>query len=205
MFKNGVNLNKNGWYCKFLEFLWGGNIAKEYKNFCPLFWLIIGSIVISPIVLIIKGLIRFGNIKIGYMPNKDTAITIGKSVFWIMRFVFSLVVTISISIFLYLVVVIISDAIAQGEIYMILAVIGVSVIATAIIYGFINYLIHYDVKMEKVGYHYKDIKTTKDKIMAIPFMILRIIFVKIFGGFFKLIGGAIYHIYKKCCPIINWN
>ena len=68
MFKNGVNLNENGWYCKFLEFLWGGNIAKEYKNFCPLFWLIIGSIVISPIVLIIKGLIRFGNIKIGYMP-----------------------------------------------------------------------------------------------------------------------------------------
>lgn len=119
------------------------------------------------------------------MPNKDTAITIGKSVFWIMRFVFSLVVAISISIFLYLVVVVVSDA--------------------AIIGGFLYYLIHYDEKMEKVGYHYKDIKTTKDKIMAIPFMILRIIFVKIFGGFFKLIGGAIYHIYKKCCPIINWN
>ena len=65
--------------------------------------------------------------------------------------------------------------------------------------------IHYDGKMEKVGYHYKDLDTTKDKIMAIPFMFLRIIFVKIFGGFFKLIGGAIYHIYKKCCPIINWN
>lgn len=81
MFKNGVDLNKNGWYCKFLEFLWGDNIAKAYKNFCPLFWLIIGSIVISPIALIIKGLIRFGNIKIGYMPNKNTAITIGKSVF----------------------------------------------------------------------------------------------------------------------------
>lgn len=139
------------------------------------------------------------------MPNKDTAITIGKSVFWIMRFVFSLVVAISISIFLYLVVVVVSDAIAQGEIYMILAVIGISVIVAAIIGGFLYYLIHYDGKMEKVDYHYKDLDTTKDKIMAIPFMFLRIIFVKIFGGFFKLIGGAIYHIYKKCCPIINWN
>ena len=139
------------------------------------------------------------------MPNKDTAITIGKSVFWIMRFVFSLVAAITSSIFLYLVVVVIIDAIAQGEIYMILAAIGVGAIVGAIIGGFIDYLNHYDEKMEKVGYHYKDIKTTKDKIMAIPFMILRIIFVKIFGGFFKLIGGAIYHIYKKCCPIINWN
>lgn len=52
------------------NFCGGGNIAKEYKNFCPLFWLIIGSIVISPIVLIIKGLVRFGNIKIGYMVSK---------------------------------------------------------------------------------------------------------------------------------------
>ena len=205
MFKNGVNLSKNGWYCKFLEFLWEGNISKEYKNFCPLFWLIIGSIVISPIVLIIKGLIRFGNIKIGYMPNKNTAITIGKSVFWFMRFMFSLVAAFGISVFLHVVVVCDSEAIAQGGIYMILAGIGVSVIVAAIIGGFLYYLIHYDEKMEKVGYHYKDIKTTKDKIMAIPFMILRIIFVKIFGGFFKLIGGAVYHIYKKCCPIINWN
>ena len=139
------------------------------------------------------------------MPNKNTAITIGKSVFWIMRFVFNLVVAISISIFLYSAVVVVSDAIAQGKIYMILAVIGFSVIAAAILGGFVYYLIHYADKMEKVGYHYKDIKTTKDKIMAIPFMFLRIIFVKIFGGFFKLIGGAIYHIYKKCCPIINWN
>ena len=205
MFKNGVDLNKNGWYCKLLEFLWGGNIAQEYKNFCPLFWLIIGSIVISPIVLIIKGLIRFGNIKIGYMPNKNTAITIGKSVFWFMRFMFSLVAAFGISVFLHLVVVCVSEAIAQGGIYMILAGIGVSVIVAAIIGGFIYYLFYYDEKMEKVSYHYKDIKTTKDKIMAIPFMILRIIFVKIFGGFFKLIGGAVYHIYKKCCPIINWN
>ena len=130
---------------------------------CSLFWLIIGSIVISPIVLIIKGLIRFGNIKIGYMLNKDTAITIGKSVFWIMRFVFSLATAFIISLVLYLVVVVVSDAIAQGEIYMILAVIGIFVIVGAIIGGFLYYLIHYDEKMEKVGYHYKDLDNTKDK------------------------------------------
>ena len=170
-----------------------------------MFWLIIGSIVISPIVLIIKGLIRFGNIKIGYMPNKDTTITIGKSVFWIMRFVFSLVVAISISVFLYMVIIVVSDAIAQGKVYIILTGIGVSAIVSAFIGGFIFYLMHYDSKMETVGYRYKYLANTKDKIMAIPFMFLRIIFVKIFGGFFKLIGGAIYHIYKKCCPIINWN
>ena len=166
MFKNGVDLNKNGWYCKFLEFLWGGNIAKEYKNFCPLFWLIIGSIVISPIVLIIKGLIRFGNIKIGYMPNKDTAITIGKSVFWIMRFVFSLVVAISISVFLYMVIIVVSDAIAQGKVYIILTGIGVSAIVSAFIGGFIFYLMHYDSKMETVGYRYKYLANTKDYVFA---------------------------------------
>ena len=47
MFKDGVNLKKDAWYIKFMHFMWGATY-EDFPNLCPLFWAVIGSIIIFP-------------------------------------------------------------------------------------------------------------------------------------------------------------
>lgn len=53
MFNDGVRLSKGGWYIGLMDFMWGAS-WRDFPNLCPLFWGVIGSIIIFPIWLIIK-------------------------------------------------------------------------------------------------------------------------------------------------------
>lgn len=40
MCRNGIHLNTNGWYVKFIKFLYKGNVdITKYKSLCPIFWI----------------------------------------------------------------------------------------------------------------------------------------------------------------------
>lgn len=54
MFKNGVTLKKDGWVTKFLNFVWEVDTVKKFQNFCPLFWVLVGTIVFIIPLLIVK-------------------------------------------------------------------------------------------------------------------------------------------------------
>ena len=70
MFANGVKLSKDAWYMKLMKFMWDLDY-NNFPNLCPLFWSVVGSIVILPIYLIIA---PFARVKI----LRETVITIGK-------------------------------------------------------------------------------------------------------------------------------
>lgn len=90
--------------------MWGTE-ASDFKNFCPFFWLLVGSIVLLPVYTIIKPLIfilgKLFGIKLVTIPRKEKEaliITVGKISSYIFQLAFTLFISFMISLMLVMVV-----------------------------------------------------------------------------------------------------
>jgi hypothetical protein len=51
-----VNLSRNSWHSKYYNFVKGSYPTYKFKSLCPYFWTIVSFILLSPVILIWKGL-----------------------------------------------------------------------------------------------------------------------------------------------------
>ncbi len=200
MFKNGVTLKKDGWYVHLMNFMWGAS-WKNFPNLCPLFWGIIGSIIIFPgwcIWMIIAWFFHLG--KPMWKTVGSAISTFGSVILLILALLFIITIiggTINSLIM----------AIFAGTFYtwktiaLILGLILGGLLAIVIAAFIITYL------TEVWDYH----KTNKSEIFNMSKSRTRFIgdlvyypvsnITKGFGFLFNLI----HSIYKKCCPLITWE
>lgn len=190
MFKNGVELRKNSWYVKMLNFFYGFNTVEKFNNLCPLFWLVVGTIVLSPILLILKCISK--TFKYKYV------ILIGKWVMFAIEYFLSAWVSIVVTLFL---VYIISNTIIYIQNYtmLIFIIYAIMTILTAL---FIFVAVTYFVKYTDYRDNIKLGRETKklDKVIYAPLELFRVI-----GKCFMPIFAMFHGIYKKYCPSIKWN
>lgn len=52
--KNLYDFNKNIWHAKFFEWMWDVNPVYRFKTMCPYFWQFVGSIIILPLIIVVK-------------------------------------------------------------------------------------------------------------------------------------------------------
>lgn len=201
MFKDGVTLNKNAWYVKYLAFLYGIDAVNDFKNFCPLFWFILGSIVITPFILLFKLINKIGGIEICYIKNINQVITIGKSVGWLIHYVFAFIMTYGSVLTAYLLLYIFNEYIINGNFIRAITVTIVIILSLTFTLFFIEYMTKASVELDLTDY--SDL-TFRRKVYIFPYYIMSNTFKFIFKPF-KLLFAFCYSVYKKCCPFINWK
>lgn len=189
MFKNGITLSKNAWYVKLLVFAYGINATRVYKNLCPLFWLVVGTIIIFPFILLLKLLCYIGDVNIP-MPNTDDVITIGQICSEILTCLFACFATVLFTIVTYLIA---YDFMIHSFIMMLLTII--------VIMSVVSYCVFMSDLLACSDY--KDM-TIKMKAICLPYISIRTLLRIIFKPF-KLFIAMIYSAYKKACPIITWK
>lgn len=190
MFKNGVELKKNSWYVKMLNFFYGFNTVEKFNNLCPLFWLIIGTIVLSPILLILKC--------INQVFTYRYAILIGKGIMFVIEYFLSAWVSIAVTVLLVyvmsnIIIYIQSYTLMTFVIYTIITILTALFIFVTATYP-VKYLVYRD--NIKLGIETKKI----DKVIYAPLELFRVI-----GKFFTPIFAMFHGMYKKYCPSIKWN
>lgn len=196
MFKDGVTLSKNAWYVKLLVFAYGINATRVYKNLCPLFWMVVGTIIIFPFILLLKLLCHIGDVKIP-IPNTDDVITIGQIGGEVILCLFTCVITVFLTMITYLIaydfMIHSWDTICAFFIMMLLFIIVTMSVASYCV--FMSGLLACN--------DYKDM-TIKMKAICLPYISIRTLLRMIFKPF-KLFIAMIYSAYKKACPIITWK
>lgn len=205
MFKNGVTLNENGWAVKFLNFIWEVDTVKKFQNFCPLFWTLVGTIVLLIPLLILKLLCSMADLNKKKWMDMNFIMKVGKVVTQIVKISLSFAATFSVSIILYLMVMATQTFLLEYGTYFAMIIIGMITFSVLVI----GSLIHYAIKTgeELDGHSYYELPTYK-KVIYGPSMFVWLIIKTTFYVLafpFKLIFAFIYSIYKKACPRINWK
>lgn len=198
MCRNGIHLNTNGWYVKFIKFLYKGNVdITKYKSLCPIFWILIASIFISPLILFIKLCEFIGNIRIGYFNNANKLITIGKCLSWLIAYIANNLLSFVVFTIFYCVFIILTQMGVLrtllwigGLVFFIVSIISISI-----------YCIKAHIEFEYDKYVNF---TFKYKILYFPYFIIKYI-IRFFIKLFNLITVIFFWIYKQCCPIVKWN
>ena len=52
--KNLYSFSKDAWFVKLYKWLYGVDPTVKYKNFCPLFWVLVLTFLLLPILVIFK-------------------------------------------------------------------------------------------------------------------------------------------------------
>lgn len=205
MFKDGVTLKKNGWVCKYLNFLLGIDTAKTFQNFCPLFWLLLGSIVLILPLLIIRLAGVFSEIDSQKWNNLNTISKVGKITIQSCKFIFAYLVCFIITLIFYIFVDVIYRCMSGYEISYIAVVALMCAIACGIIMAMWIYFFNsYDAISDN---RYTSLSTTKKIVYGPSYFMYQVFkpFFHILSYPFKLLFAFIYSIYKKACPKINWR
>lgn len=205
MFKNGVTLNENGWAVKFLNFIWEVDTVKKFQNFCPLFWALVGTIVLIVPLLILKLLCSIADLNKKKWMDLNFIMKVGKVVAQTIKIGFAFIATFFVSLLLYLLMVSAQIFYLENGAYFGICLIGVILICVSVV----GLMIYYTVKTgEELNEHsYLELPTYK-KIIYGPSMFVWLIIKTTFYVLafpFKLIFAFIYSIYKKACPRINWK
>lgn len=204
MFKNGITLNQKSWYCKLLKKMWGTE-ASDFKNFCPFFWLLVGSIVLLPVYIIIKPLIfilgKLFGIKLVTIPRKERealVITVGKISSYIFQLAFTLFISFMMSVMLVMVVQVFIEKIFLGLALGTTIKIILYTLGTLSIIGIIMYFIWSN---ELVKDSKKIPLTNKERIIVVPYKIISSP-VRLPYNWLKKI---IKEFYNRSCPLIHWK
>lgn len=204
MFKNGVTLNQKSWYCKLLKKMWGTE-ASDFKNFCPFFWLLVGSIVLLPAYIIIKPIIfifgKLFGIRLITVSKKNkelVVITIGKVCGDILQLLYTFFMSLVISLFLAMAVQLFIETIFLGEVLgvifrVILYILGIIIIVSTIIYFIWSNELIKDSKSNPLS--------NKEKVIITPYKIISSPIRLPYNWLKKIIK----EFYNRSCPLIHWK
>lgn len=205
MFKNGVTLNTDGWYCKYLNFLYGMETSQKFQNFCPLFWLLIGSTVMIVPLLIIKFFSETSEVNKKNFNTVNISMKVGKITAQIFKLLFVMFITFFISFILFVAFVSLFCFFKTND--MLIMILSACIFAALCFIGYKTFEYFYEATdiLSARSYKYLD---TKKKILyappcAIVFICKTIIYLLCVP--FKFLFAFIYSIYKKACPSINWK
>lgn len=205
MFKNGVTLKKDGWVTKFLNFVWEVDTVKKFQNFCPLFWVLVGTIVFIIPLLIVKLFSLFLDLNNKKWIDMNFAMKAGRITLQGVKIIFTYMVTFLVSLLLYFLVVSTQIFLLENGTYFGMFLLGLISFSVLVV----GSLLHYAIKTgEELNEHsYLELPTYKKIIYGLSMFVWLIIkttfYVLAFP--FKLIFAFIYSIYKKACPRINWK
>lgn len=215
MFRNGINLKKNAWYIRFMHFMWGVTY-EDFPNLCPLFWAVIGSIIIFPFWCLWKLMafvFRLGG-NLPWKQIKGPLAWIAEGVcLWTLCTSFVILVSTGLNSFL---AKLFDGGSWNGYIYFITVVGGLLLAIIAIIFiimGIVVYNSHAkSIKSGSIVYNSTAAKFLDSWIIMLPYHIFSWILIS-FKGLFRGIGEFIilivgffyYDIYKKNCPFITWE
>lgn len=204
MFKNGVTLNQKSWYCKLLKKMWGTE-ASDFKNFCPFFWLLVGSIVLLPAYIIIKPIIfifgKLFGIRLITVSKKNkelVVITIGKVCWGILQLLYTFFISLVISLFLVMAAQLFIETIFLGEVLgvifrVILYILGIIIIFSTVIYFIWSNELIKDSKSNPLSNKEKAI-ITPYKIISSPIRLP-----------YNWLKKIIKEFYNRSCPLIHWK
>lgn len=204
MFKNGVTLNQKSWYCKLLKKMWGTE-ASDFKNFCPFFWLLVGSIVLLPAYIIIKPIIfifdKLFGIRLITISKKNkelVVITIGKVCGDILQLLYTFFMSLVISLFLAMAAQLFIETIFLGEVLgvifrVILYILGIIIIFSTIIYFIWSNELIKDSKSNPLS--------NKEKVIITPYKIISSPIRLPYNWLKKIIK----EFYNRSCPLIHWK
>lgn len=200
MFKNGVTLNKNGWYVHLMDFMWGAS-WNNFPNLCPLFWGVIGSILIFPfwcIWMLIAGIFRLG--KPAWKVVGDWVISIG-SILTAMCIIILMIIPVAGTINSLIMACFVGTSYTWAKILHILLSIvvgaGIAVVLTSITL-YIG---------EVWEYHKKGSSDLFNMSNGKVRFIGDLFYYPVDGVYsgIRFICHTIHSIYKKCCPLITWK
>lgn len=204
MFKNGVTLNQKSWYCKLLKKMWGTE-ASDFKNFCPFFWLLVGSIVLLPAYIIIKPIIfifgKLFGIRLITVSKKNkelVVITIGKVCWGILQLLYTFFISLVISLFLVMAAQLFIETIFLGEVLgvifrVILYILGIIIIFSTVIYFIWSNELIKDSKSNPLS--------NKEKVIITPYKIISSPIRLPYNWLKKIIK----EFYNRSCPLIHWK
>lgn len=204
MFKNGVTLNQKSWYCKLLKKMWGTE-ASDFKNFCPFFWLLVGSIVLLPAYIIIKPIIfifgKLFGIRLITVSKKNkelVVITIGKVCWGILQLLYTFFISLVTSLFLVMAAQLFIETIFLGEVLgvifrVILYILGIIIIFSTVIYFIWSNELIKDSKSNPLS--------NKEKVIITPYKIISSPIRLPYNWLKKIIK----EFYNRSCPLIHWK
>lgn len=204
MFKNGVTLNQKSWYCKLLKKMWGTE-ASDFKNFCPFFWLLVGSIVLLPAYIIIKPIIfifgKLFGIRLITVSKKNkelVVITIGKVCVYIFQLLYTFFISLVMSLFLVMAAQLFIETIFLGEVLgvifrIILYILGIIIIFSTVIYFIWSNELIKDSKSNPLS--------NKEKVIITPYKIISSPIRLPYNWLKKIIK----EFYNRSCPLIHWK
>lgn len=224
MFKEGVDLKKNAWYIRLMHFMWGAKWS-DFPNLCPLFWAVIGSILIFPLWCIWRALVWIcgGNGKLVWENVKAIPGWIGIGG---LTFVMCTVSTVFCTALLNHILVKPFDGGSWEDIRFATVFFICGLIVVLFLIVLVSGIAFYGAWAHDVatsGSLTEDEKSfgwfVESKIFTLPyncvvwvFKVIKILFkpiVSILYGlwlFYKLIWDFFYQtVYKKNCPFINWE
>lgn len=200
MFKNGVTLNKNGWYVHLMDFMWGAS-WNNFPNLCPLFWGVIGSILIFPfwcIWMLIAGIFHLG--KPVWKIVGDWVISIG-SILTAMCIIILMIIPVAGTINSLIMACFVGTSYTWAKILHILLSIvvgaGIAVVLTSITL-YIGEVWEYHKKGSSDLFN-----MSNGKVRFIGDLFYYPVD-SVYSGI-RFICHTIHSIYKKCCPLITWK
>lgn len=200
MFKNGIILKKSSWHRRLINWIYENDT--EYKNFCPYFWLLLGTILLFPMLLIFKTYSLIMGLKDNENKNNTNQLIIkiilfGEFIFKIIKIIFNIsisyFITFAVCVFLILTVNIIID---HGFVSVFLRtplslIIGLSIFA----------LIIYIISSKRLYYKYENKSKYKSIIVGIPYKTIE----KPLEKIYRKTKNKIKEFYKNNCPLIIWK
>ena len=180
-FTDGVNLNPDAWYMRLMQWCWGTQ-PSEFKNLCPLFWSVIGTLLALPLLLIVA---LFDNLTTRYEIWRKFGKFINLSAKWFLLTCGTFIATVLISIIMSLLLANHTES---------------TLISMAIIVGFALLIAGILAYMDKYSEKEEDGEIEHcNKLAKAPYY-----FIKGIGKPFNFIGYYIKAAYHKCCPMVNW-
>lgn len=182
IFVNGVTLSTDAWYMRLLKWCYGTK-PSDFKSLCPLFWSVMGTIILLPIVALLKGIFRFSLTKCGRKIMKAGEIIFKWFILCYLTFAVTLVMLSLVNQMLISFV----YGYDKENSFMILAV----VLFVLILFGVLSAVIWFAADWAAEYQCYPDSEKSKRIKKALkPF--------NLFGLFIK----ASFH---KVCPLIHWT
>lgn len=183
-FTDGVTLSANAWYMRLLHWAYGTE-PSSYKNLCPLFWSVVGTIFLLPLILICRLCEYLSNFK-SWKKIEQVVGIIGK---W---FLFCNVVMMA---------VILLSVLAN---YLIVCTLDITMITVLKVFGAICGLA---LTIPIFVYFFNMIDRDQYGTLGETKMIVKAPYlgVKYVLKPFNLFGHYITAVYHKCCPFINWK
>lgn len=200
MFKNGVTLNKNGWYIHLMDFMWGAS-WNNFPNLCPLFWGVIGSILIFPlwcIWMIFAWIFKLG--KPAWKAVGNWVTNIG-GILIAMGAVIFVMICIGGTINSLIMAIFAGTSFTWHKILLIILAVILGLAITFIIVSCMIYV------GEIWQYHKKgtsDVFNMSNGKTRFVGDLLYYPVDSVFSGV-KFVGHTVHSIYKKCCPLITWK